>query len=60
MRDWKKVARDYDAFVFDFNKKGDYLPLIWLDKSRINYPFDGFGIYSYVGNAYQRRAFETL
>jgi hypothetical protein len=31
MRDWKKVARDYDAFVFDFEKKGDHLPLIWWD-----------------------------
>ena len=27
IRDWETVARDYDNFVFDFNKTGQYLPL---------------------------------
>ena len=27
MRDWKQVAIDYDNFVFDFSKTGQYLPL---------------------------------
>ena len=28
MRDWDKVARDFDAFLFDPRKKGPHLPLI--------------------------------
>jgi hypothetical protein len=28
MRDWDKVARDFDALVFDATKKGPYLPLV--------------------------------
>ena len=49
LRDWKKVARDYDAFVFDFTKTGQYLPLIWWDTTRIHFDRDGFGMPSYVG-----------
>ncbi len=49
MRDWKQVAIDYDAFVFDFTKTGDYLPLIWWDTSQVNFHRDGFGMPSYVG-----------
>jgi hypothetical protein len=50
MRDWKKVARDYDAFVFDPNVRGEYLPLIWTDTTRIDFKRDGFGLPSYVGH----------
>ena len=50
MRDWKKVARDYDALTFDFSKTGDYLPLIWTDTTRRNFDFDSFGQPSYVGH----------
>ncbi len=49
MRDWKQVALDYDAFVFDFTKIGDYLPLIWWDNTKINTNCTGFGMPSYVG-----------
>ncbi|MCX6877475.1 MAG: hypothetical protein NTW21_27250 [Verrucomicrobia bacterium] len=35
MRDWPQVTRDYLAFAFDFDKKGEHLPLIrWTDESR--------------------------
>ena len=53
MRDWKKVARDLDALVFDLEAKGDYLPVIWWDKSRVNYDQDTFGIKAYVGDPRQ-------
>ncbi len=34
MRDWSQVTRDYVDFVFDFERRGDHLPLVrWLDKS---------------------------
>jgi len=50
MRDWKRVARDYDAFVFDFSKTGDYLPLIWWDTTKRNFNFNTFGMPTYVGH----------
>ena len=53
IRDWKQLAHDYDAFVFDFDKKGDFLPLIWWDKTQKNFARDTFGLYSYVGNMHQ-------
>jgi hypothetical protein len=46
MRDWRKVTRDYLDFVFDFDRKGQYLPLVrWQDERRrmIRMP-------AYVGN----------
>ena len=34
MRDWSQVTRDYLAFAFDFEKRGEHLPLIrWKDDS---------------------------
>jgi len=53
MRDWKKVARDYDALVFDFDAKGQYLPLVWWDDTKHNLPIRGFGLPSYVGSPHQ-------
>jgi len=54
MRDWKKVARDYDEIVYDFNLTGDYLPLIWWNRLRHNFPQDIQGIYAYVGSTNQQ------
>src|SRR5687767_13485440 len=38
MRDWKDVARKYDALVFNQNLTGTYLPLITLKPAGNNYP----------------------
>lgn len=38
MRDWKQVATQYDAFVFDESKTGQFLPIVKLKSSGINYP----------------------
>jgi hypothetical protein len=51
--DWRARAVAYDRFVFDFNAKGQYLPLIWIDNSRINIDRPAFGLYSYVGDKRQ-------
>jgi len=53
IRDWKSVATDYDSFVFDQAKTGQYLPLIRLGtQGQFNYT-DNIPIYldSYVGAA---------
>jgi hypothetical protein len=38
MRDWRQVASQYDAFVFDQQKTGTHLPLIKLKNSGTNFP----------------------
>ncbi len=49
--DFRQKARDYDALVFDWKAEGEFLPLIWLDESHVNYPGPMFGLPSYVGDA---------
>lgn len=50
MRNWKQVALGYDAFVFDFNRAGQYLPLIWWQMNTVNYPnHNSFGLHTVVG-----------
>ncbi len=53
MKDWRAHARAYDAFVFDLDARGDFLPLAWLDRTRRNIDHDMLGLYSYVGNRRQ-------
>ena len=50
MRDWKALAKTYDEFVFNFKLSGDFLPLIWWDKSHRNFKRDTFGLPSFVGS----------
>jgi hypothetical protein len=47
--DWREKARAYDRFVFDFHAQGEFLPLVWLDDSKINIDRPTFGLPSYVG-----------
>ena len=56
LRDWKRVARDYDAFIFDFTKTGENLPLPWWDRTRLNFERDVIGLPSYVGTPFQTSA----
>jgi hypothetical protein len=49
-KDWKKTAQDFDHYVFDFSQKGDFLPLIWWDKTGRNFPEKTFGIYTALGD----------
>ncbi|MFA5816589.1 MAG: hypothetical protein WC865_13320, partial [Bacteroidales bacterium] len=51
IRDWNRVARDYDSFVFNLNKTGQYLPLSRLGiQGQFNYA-DNTPLFldSYVG-----------
>lgn len=47
--DWRERARAYDRLVFNFQARGEFLPLVWLDESRINLDQVTFGLPSYVG-----------
>ena len=44
LKDFKAVARGYDKLVFDFDARGEYLPLIWWDDTKINLPIRTFGM----------------
>ncbi len=42
IRDWRQAARDYDKLAFDFDAKGQFLPLIVRDGN-------SFSLFSYIG-----------
>lgn len=48
--DWRRQARAYDRFVFDFHARGQFLPLVYLDESHVNVDRATFGMPSYVGD----------
>ena len=48
MRDWHQVAVDYDNLVFDTLATGEYMPLVKVYSSGVNYPDQGGqNIYSF-------------
>ncbi len=50
IRDWRTVALGYDSLVFDFDRTGEYLPLIWWNPNPVNYPeHESFGLETVVG-----------
>ena len=56
LADWREKAVAYDRLVFDFKAQGEFLPLVWLDDSRINVDRPTFGLPSYVGAPQQARS----
>jgi hypothetical protein len=57
MRDWKQVARDYDNYVFSFTRTQSSsdswwktYPIVWWDTGGVNYPWNTFGMPSYIGH----------
>jgi len=58
MRDWRKVARDFDALAFDFGRRGEHLPLIKRDKGPGVGEKEVFAINSFVG--WGRHRYETI
>jgi len=51
--DYNKLAHNFDATVFDFNAKGKFWPLVWIDKSHKNYDQDVVGMYTAIGDVRQ-------
>jgi hypothetical protein len=49
MKDWAATACGFDKLAYDFGAKGEHLPLIRWDDSRININSRGFGLPAYVG-----------
>src|SRR5687768_1264998 len=53
LKDFDAIARGLDKLLFDFDAKGEYLPLIWWDDTKVNSPMRGFGFPSFVGRPSQ-------
>jgi len=51
--DWKQKAKDYDAYVFDFNPDMPAGKMIWLDNSQRNLPQVTFGLYTAIHDSRQ-------
>ncbi len=50
MLDWKMMTAGYDSLVYDLDLTGEYLPLIWINESGVNYPeHSNFGLDVVVG-----------
>ena len=51
--DWKLMAQNFDKTVYDFEAKGKYWPMIWIDSTRKNFDQPVMGIYTAVGDVRQ-------
>ncbi|MDP4240078.1 MAG: hypothetical protein Q8904_11470 [Bacteroidota bacterium] len=51
--DWKQKAKEYDAYVFDFNPDMPAGRMIWLDNSQRNLPQITFGLYTAINDVRQ-------
>ena len=47
--DWRQRSEDFLRFTLDPVRKGDYLPLMWWDDSKVHWKETTFGLPSYVG-----------
>jgi hypothetical protein len=50
MRDWKKVAQDFDKLAFDQKVEGEYLPLMWFDTRKHDFNEPTFALPPYIGH----------
>jgi hypothetical protein len=53
MIDWFEKAHNFDQYVFNLDLKGDYVPFIWWDSARRNFPERTFGMYTAIGDVRQ-------
>ena len=51
--DFKELALRFDSTVYDFNSKGEYWPLVWIDSSQKNFSQNVVGLYTAIGDVRQ-------
>lgn len=51
--DYKKLAINFDKTVYDFNAKGKFWPMVWIDSTKKNFPQNVVGIYTAVADVRQ-------
>lgn len=53
LRQWKTVARQYDSLIFNPQLSGQYLPVIRINKTGINYPsISTINLNTFIGTNY--------
>lgn len=50
---WKAMALKFDRTVYDFNAKGKYWPMVWIDSTGKNFKEPTLGMYTAVGDVRQ-------
>jgi len=51
--DYKKLALRFDSTVYNFNAKGKFWPLVWIDSSKKNFPQNVVGLYTALADVRQ-------
>jgi hypothetical protein len=51
--DYKALAWKFDKTVYDFNAKGAFWPLVWMDSSNKNFAQPVMGMYTAIGDVRQ-------
>ncbi|TRX22309.1 hypothetical protein FNW17_06200 [Flavobacterium franklandianum] len=51
--DYKKLAVSFDSTVYDFNAKGKFWPMVWIDSTKKNFPQNVVGVYTAVADVRQ-------
>lgn len=51
--DWKEMALKFDSTVYNFNSKGKYWPLVWMDSTGKNFNQPVVGVYTAMGDVRQ-------
>ncbi|MGE5106757.1 MAG: hypothetical protein ACM3H8_04400 [Sphingobacteriales bacterium] len=51
--DYKKLSSSFDKTVYDFNAKGKFWPLVWIDSSKKNFPQNVVGLYTALADVRQ-------
>lgn len=51
--DWKAMALNFDRTIYDFNAKGKYWPMVWMDSTGKNFEQPVMGMYTAVGDVRQ-------
>ncbi|WP_235012543.1 hypothetical protein [Pedobacter africanus] len=51
--DWKAMALNFDRTVYDFNAKGRYWPMVWIDSTGKNFNQPVVGMYTAIGDVRQ-------
>jgi hypothetical protein len=51
--DYKNLATRFDRTVYDFNAKGKFWPLVWIDSSKKNFSQDVVGLYTALADVRQ-------
>lgn len=51
--DWRSMALQFDKTVYDFNAKGRYWPLVWIDSTGKNFKQPTLGLYTAIGDVRQ-------